>query len=310
MKKITILVPVFNEQDTIEIFINTTRNIIKNIKNKNNDIDFNYLFVNDGSNDNTYNILKEKSAEKEINFISFSKNFGKESAMLAGLKTCYNELKSDAVIVMDVDLQDDPHLIGQMIDYWKDGYNHVITRHSNRKNEGLLKRVSAKCFYKVFSILSGIKNISQGARDFCLMDQKVVKAYIDFPDQERFTKGISSFVGYRKKLIEFDYIPRTEGKTKWNYIKLFKYAFTGINSFSSWYKKFPMILLFIGLIFLTRDLIVINSQYWFDSSLIRIDLVTIAFSFISILIIDLSYKTLNQAKNRPLYYIEDSNLKE
>lgn len=307
-KKILIMTPCYNEQETINKFHKTVTDIVKDMTN---DYDIHILYVNDGSKDMTQIILEDlvKTSDVRTHYITFSRNFGKEAAMLAGFEYSYNK-GYDATIVMDTDLQDDPSLIKEMISKWEEGYQHIYTKHKNRKGESFLKKVFSKAFYKVYAKLTGIKNMAQGARDYSLLDKKVVEAYIKFPDVDRFTKGISTWVGFKKYCIEFDYAQRCGGKTKWSFKKLFKYAILGINQFSDFLKYIPRILMVIFSLLLAGDIVRVslisnglNFFSYFDNTNIRIDIVGLLLSVAFSGIYKVTYDTKKQATKRPIYLI-------
>ena len=182
--------------------------------------------------------------------------------MLAGLNGA-KALDSDAAIFIDADLQDPPHLILEMLKLYEEGYKHIYAKHRKRVGEPVLRTFFAKMFYIVYSFLTKDKNISKGARDFCLMDRAVIDAFLAIKDKNRFTKGIFSFVGFEKKCIEFDYIPRKAGKTKWSFKKLYKYAWLGIRQFSHVHLIIPRLLIFTSFLFLVFDTIfsIINDNF-------------------------------------------------
>ena len=206
MKKITIIVPCYNEEAVLDSFYKE----IKNWYNPN--YEMNLLFVNDGSKDKTLDIIKGFAKEDNtVKYISFSRNFGKEAAMQAGLEKSKDK---DAVIIMDADLQHPPHLIPEMIKNWENGYNIVYTKFASRKGESLLKRFFTKCFYGIFNHYSDVQ-MERGVKDYQLLDNKVIKAFLALPDNNRFMKGIFSWVGFSKICIPFEFIEREKGKSKW-----------------------------------------------------------------------------------------------
>ena len=302
MKRITVIVPCFNEEEVLKLFYQEIKKYL--VK----DYEYNILFVNDGSRDNTFKVIMELQKEdKRIKYISFSKNFGKEAAMLAGLNGA-KTLNSDAAIFIDADLQDPPSLIIQMLEQYEAGYKHIYAKHRKRIGEPALKTFFAKMFYKVYSLITKDKNISKGARDFCLMDRAVIDAFLAIKDLNRFTKGIFSFVGFEKKYIEFDYIPRAAGKTKWSFKKLYKYAWMGIKQFSHVHLLIPRLLIFTSFLFLVFDTIfsIINKNFSYQIMAFEILFV---FVFIAIyVLVKLVYEVRDQGLNRPIYIIEDSNV--
>jgi len=304
MKRITIIVPCYNEEEVLDTFYNEiTKYFLPNY-------DFKLLFVNDGSKDNTLKIIKKlKEKDDRIKYISFSRNFGKEAAMLAGLKGA-KDLNSDACILIDADLQDPPSLILDMIKEYENGYKHIYAKHRTRAGEPKLKTFFALMFYKVYAFLTKDKNLSKGARDFCLMDKAVIDAFLEIKDKDRFTKGISSWVGFEKKCLEFDYIPRKAGKTKWSFKKLYAYAWMGIRQFSHVYKYVTKLSIIFSILLLGFDLIYSIKMNNFNYQILILETLFI-FVFIGIdVILRLLYDIRDQGLNRPIYIIEDSNINE
>ncbi len=303
-KQITIIVPCFNEEEVIEIFYKEiTKYFVDSYK-------FNILFVDDGSKDNTLAIIKQlANQDNRIKYLSFSRNFGKEAALLAGFEGAL-KLKSDAVIIIDVDLQDPPSLIPVMIKYYEEGYLHIYAKHRTRAGEPKLKTFFAKSFYKVYAFLTKEKNLAQGARDFSLMDRKVVEAFVAIKDEKRFTKGISQWIGFKKKCIEFDYVPRVAGETKWSLKKLFKYAMLGIKQFSHHYTWITRLGIFAASVFVLVDVIIriINQNISFYH--IGLNVLVLLLFIILHFIMKLIYDVRDQALNRPQYILQDGNIDE
>ena len=226
MKKISIAVPCYNEEEVLPIFYNA----ICEVANKLKEVNFEFIFVNDGSSDNTVNIMRELSKkDTRVRYISFSRNFGKEAAIYAGLKAA----TGDYVAVMDADLQDPPELIIQMYNILEtEDYDCVGTRRVTRKGEPLIRSIFSKMFYKIINKMSQTE-IVDGARDFRLMKKRMSDAVVSMGEYNRFSKGIFSFVGFKTKWLEYENIKRAAGKTKWSFWKLFKYSIEGITDFST-----------------------------------------------------------------------------
>ena len=221
---ISIVVPCYNEQETINLFHKEIDAVSKSMES-----DFEFIFVNDGSKDDTLKILKELSCDdKRVKYISFSRNFGKEAAMLAGFKAA----KGDYVAVMDSDLQDPPKLLPEMLEYLKEGYDCVATRRVTRKGEPPIRSFFARLFYKLINKISKVE-IVDGARDFRLMTAQMKDAILSLCEYNRFSKGIFSWVGFNTKWLEYENIERAAGETKWNFWKLFLYSIDGIVAFST-----------------------------------------------------------------------------
>lgn len=228
MKLISLVVPCFNEQETIQIFYDE----VLKIHNKLTDAEIEFRFVDDGSKDNTVKILRElNKKDSRVHYISFSRNFGKEAALLAGLESA----KGDYVATMDVDLQDPPSLLPEM---WEDITNPeleldcIATKRQTRKGEPPIRSFFANMFYRLINKMSDTF-IENGARDYRLMNRKFVDAVIQDKEYNRFSKGIFSWVGFNTKWISYDNVERSAGATKWSFFKLFKYSIEGILSYST-----------------------------------------------------------------------------
>ena len=223
MKKLSIVIPCYNEQETIELFINEMKKVETELP-----LQFEYIFVNDGSKDDTLKVLKSAALLKgNINYISFSRNFGKEAALLAGLKS----VTGDFITVMDVDLQDPPELLSEMYQKIQEGYDIVGTRRSDRVGEPAIRSFFAKSFYRIINSISDVKMVD-GARDFRLMTRQVVDAILELNEVNRFSKGIFSWVGFDTYYISYENRERSAGETTWNFWSLFKYSLEGIINFS------------------------------------------------------------------------------
>ncbi len=223
---ISIVVPCYNEEEAIPIFYKETLKVLKEMSLKS----FEFVFVDDGSSDKTLIVLQELSVkDKNVHYISFSRNFGKESALYAGLeKAC-----GDYISVMDVDLQDPPSLIPQMLEAIKnEGYDCAATRRVTRKNEPPIRSFFARKFYKIMGKLSNVP-VVDGARDFRVMTKQYRDAVLSLIERNRFTKGIFPWVGFKTKWFEYENIERVAGKTKWSFWKLFLYSIDGIIGFST-----------------------------------------------------------------------------
>ena len=225
MNKISIIVPCYNEEDVLKIFYNKITEVSKTI-----DADFEYIFVDDGSKDKTLEILKEYSKkDNRVRFISFSRNFGKESAMYAGLK----EATGDYVAIMDADLQDPPDLLKEMYEtLLTKEFDCVATKRKTRKGEPILRSFFSRMFYSIINKMTSTE-IVNGARDYRKKKKKMVDSILEVTEYNRFSKGIFSWVGFKTKWIAYDNIERAAGKTKWNFWKLFKYSIEGITAFTT-----------------------------------------------------------------------------
>jgi glycosyltransferase involved in cell wall biosynthesis len=307
MKKVSLLIPAYNEEETIGLLYNELNKVIDEIP----DYEFEILFVNDGSNDNTLNILRNlRKIDSRINYISFSRNFGKETAMAAG----FDYVSGDAVVILDADLQDPPELIKEMILYWEEGYDDVYAKRRTREGETWFKKYTSSVFYRLLQTMTKIP-IQEDTGDFRLLDRRAVESLKKLREKQRYTKGMFSWIGFNKKEILFDRKPRAAGETKWNYLKLFNLALEGVTSFTTFPLRISAILGTIVSIFsiVYMFIILIKSIIWKDPvkgypSM----MVTILFlggvQLISLGIIgEYVGRIFNETKYRPLYIIDEHN---
>lgn len=237
MNKLSIVVPCYNEENVIETFYNKLMEITEKISDN---YDYEVIFVDDGSKDETFSKMKNLRAKNDkIKIISFSRNFGKEAGIHAGLSNSTGEL----TVVMDADLQHPPEIILEMLKYIEEGYDTVATRRKNRKGEPVFKSFCARMFYKLINNFMEVK-LEEGAQDFRMMKRNVVDAILSLDEYNRFSKGIFNWVGFKCKYIEIDNVKRAAGKTKWSFSSLWKYAMEGITSFTTAPLK---IAIFIGI---------------------------------------------------------------
>ena len=306
MEKISIIVPCYNEALAIPIFYDEICKVFDKLN-----YELELLFVDDGSTDETLLTIKKLLKDKRVKYLSFSRNFGKEAAMYAGLSNA----KGDYVTVMDVDLQDPPKLIPQMINYIKEGYDIVATKRKTRKGEGFFRSLFSRMFYRIINKMSKIEMVS-GARDFRLMTRQVVESVLELREYNRYSKGLFSFVGFNTKWIEYDNVKRVAGKTKWSFRKLFVYAIEGITSFST----SPLVMsAIIGIIFCLISfimimVIIIKTIAFGDPTSGWPSLVCIIFfvSGIQLFCIGVMGEYLSkmymEVKNRPIYIIKEGNV--
>ena len=224
--KVSIVVPMYNEQESLEIIYQELNRVTDTIK----DYEFEYLFVNDGSKDNTLQeIQRLATADDRVRYVSFSRNFGKEAALYAGLSNA----DGDYIATMDADLQDPPSLLPQMLAMIESqDCDNVATRRVNRKGEPPIRSFFARCFYKLMCRLSNI-DIADGARDYRLMSRAMVDSILSVSEYNRFSKGIFAWVGYETRWLEFENVERSAGETKWSFWKLVRYSIDGIINFSN-----------------------------------------------------------------------------
>jgi glycosyltransferase involved in cell wall biosynthesis len=305
-EKISVIVPCFNEQEALPYFYEE----IKKIEKEMNFLDFEYIFVEDGSKDKTLEILRDFSKkDKHVRYLSLSRNFGKEASMYAGLKYA----TGDYVTIMDADLQDPPTLLPEMYKYIKEeGYDQVATRRANRKGEPIIRSFFAKMFYKIINKMSKVEMVD-GARDFRLMKRQVVDSILELSEYNRYSKGLFSFVGYNTKWIEYNNIERVAGKTKWSFWKLFKYAIEGITAFSTVPLAFAsflgVLMCLLAVVFII--IIIVKTIIYGDPvggwpSLACIILFTSGVQLLCLGIIgQYLSKAYLESKNRPIYIIKE-----
>ena len=225
-KMISVIVSCYNEEIALPLFYKEMNRIAK----KMNEVDFEFIFVNDGSKDNTLEVMEKlRKKDKRVKYISFSRNFGKEAAMFAGLENS----SGDFITLMDADLQDPPEMLIEMYDLIiNEGYDSVGTRRVTRKGEPPIRSFFARVFYKLINKISKIEMVD-GARDYRLMTRQMVDAIISLREYNRYSKGLFSFVGFNTKWLEYENVERVAGETKWSFWKLFIYAIDGICAFST-----------------------------------------------------------------------------
>ena len=307
MKKISIIIPAYNEEESLPILYERMVKLMDNMK----EYEFEILFVNDGSKDKTMQIIKEiREKDKRINYVDFSRNFGKEIAMIAGL----DYATGDSVVFMDADLQDPPELIPELVKYWEEGYDDVYAKRKNRKGETFLKKFTSKMYYRVLQSLTNVE-IQKDTGDFRLLDRRCVNALKKMRETGRCSKSMFSWIGYKKKEVLFDRDPRVAGSTKWNYKKLIDLAIDGITSFTtsplriSTYISIPtFITLLAYFIYVIVKSIVTHTAIQAFQAII---LLVLFFSGIQILLFGIIGEYLgrifNESKNRPLYLVNEYN---
>jgi len=304
---ITLIVPCYNEEESLEIFYKAASDVAKKMKQ----VDFEFLFINDGSRDKTLEILRNFSKnDKRVRYISFSRNFGKEAAMYAGLENS----KGDYVAIMDADMQDPPEMIETMYKSIKEeDYDCVALYTKTHKDYSWLRKFFTNRWYKLIGVISSVKQVP-GARDFRLMKRTMVNAIVDMQEYNRYSKGIFSFVGFNTKWIDYQSPDRVAGTSKFNFFKLFRYALEGILAFSTT----PLIIsAFIGIFFCLIAFIAIMViiaktlmfgdpvSGWPSLACIIIFVSGVQLFFLGIIGMYLS-KTYLEVKNRPIYIIKET----
>ena len=307
MRKISIIIPAYNEQESLPILYERLTKLMENLNN----YDFEVLFVNDGSKDQTIEIIKElREKDERICYVDFARNFGKEIAMIAGI----DYATGDCVIFMDADLQDPPELVPELVKYWEEGYDDVYAKRKSRKGETWLKKFTSKMYYKVLQHVTRVE-IQEDTGDFRLLDRRCVNALKKLRESQRNTKSMFSWIGYKKKEVLYDRDPRVAGTTKWNYGKLMDLAIDGITSLTtsplriSTFIAIPTFIVLFGyFVYVIAKCFVVNQPIQAYQSII---LLILFFSGIQILLFGIVGEYLgrifNETKNRPLYLVNEYN---
>ena len=311
-KLISIIVPCYNEEKTVSLFMDEISKIENQMKSESN-VNFEYIFIDDGSKDATASILKDFSKKKEnFNYIILSRNFGKEGALYAGLTAS----KGDFVAVMDVDLQDPPYLLKEMYSSVITGeYDCVATRRTDRKGEPPIRSFFARMFYKLINKISSAE-IVDGARDYRLMTRDMVNAILSMSEYNRFSKGIFGWVGFRTKWLEYANTERIAGETKWSFWKLFLYSLDGIVAFSTAPLAIASVmgLIFCIIAFFMILVIIAKTLIYGDPVAGYPSLVCIIFLIAGVQLFCLGVqgqyisKTYLETKKRPIYLVRESNI--
>jgi polyisoprenyl-phosphate glycosyltransferase len=304
-KTISILIPAYNEEGVLPIL----HERLVALANSTDAYNFEFLFVNDGSSDKTFYIIKKLAYEDpKVSFVNLSRNFGKEIAMIAGL----DNARGDAVVILDADLQDPPELIPKMIHFWEKGYDDVYARRRSRAGESWLKTITSKWFYKILQRSTRIK-IQRDTGDFRLLDRRCVEALRSLRESQRYTKGMFSWIGFNKKEISYERDARAAGKTKWNYFQLVDLAIEGLTSFTTfplrWSSMLGITISFLSFLYiiviLSRTLLggVEVAGY---ASLMAVVLFLGGIQLLSLGIIgEYVGRIFNETKQRPLYLTDE-----
>ena len=251
---ISLVVPFYNEEESIDIFFETIIPILQNVN-----LQFEIICINDGSNDDTlFHLLEKKKIVPQIHIINFSRNFGKDAALTAGIDFAHGK----CLIPIDCDLQDPPELIIEMIKKWQSGADVVVAKRVDRSSDECIKKITASAFYKIYNYISELK-LPENVGDFRLIDRKVIEVLKQFTERQRFMKGLFSFAGFNVECVEYSRPLRARGITKWNYWKLWNYAIDGITSFSTFPLKISTYfgLTVTALAFLRGLFIIFNSIF-------------------------------------------------
>lgn len=306
-KSIYLLIPVYNEEETIETFINTCDKVLSDLTDKYN---IYYLFADDGSKDRTLEILKNFSSKKHyIKYISFTHNFGQESGLYACMREAYNE-GADAAIPMDVDLQDPPELIHDFVKYWEEGYDVVYAHMRSRKNQAFIKKFFSTAFYYIYTALTPVKKVRSGDRNYSLIDKKILKKIIDIKDEKRFIRGVIAYCcPNNRKRVDYDYIERTQGTTKWPFKKMLKYSKNAILEFLVPLLTISEFLAFSSLvIFIVFLILGLANNLWYNYLVVSISVGLFVIFTIIAIVMSIRSKTHHKQKGEIKYSIKESNL--
>ncbi len=308
MKKISIVVPCYNEEESLPLFYKEVNKVTETMKEK---AEFEFVFVNDGSKDNTLEELRNLARkDKRVRYISFSRNFGKEAGMLAGLENA----TGDYITTMDADLQDPPTLLEEMFDTLESGeYDCCATKSTNRKGYSFLRKTFTKWFYNIIGKISKTEMVP-GARDFRLMTRQMVDAIISMREYNRYSKGLFSFVGFKTKWIDFEIEDRAAGTSKFNFWKLFSYAIEGIVAFSTAPLVFAALVgvIFCFIAFILIIFIIVKTLVWGDPVGGWPSMACIMFFvggiqlFCTGIIGEYLAKTYLETKHRPVYIVKET----
>ena len=307
-KTISVIVPCFNEQEVLPIFYKEITKVAADMAG----YDFEFIFVDDGSKDETLNECKKLAeSDDRVKYISFSRNFGKEAAMYAGLE----KSTGDMVAIMDVDLQDPPALLPQMVYAIEtEGYDSVATRRVTRKGEPVIRSFFARMFYKIINKISKTE-IVDGARDYRLMSRQFVNSLLELSERNRFSKGLFGWVGYKTKWLEYENVERAAGQTKWSFWKLFLYSIEGIMAFSTAPLAISAVVGFImcavaavAIIFIVFRTLMFGDPVSGWPSMVCIILFIGGIQLFCLGIVgEYLAKTYTEIKNRPIYICRETN---
>lgn len=304
---LSIIIPIYNEQGNIDRLINRLKGVVSQLN-----VECEYIFINDGSKDDSINIIKNLAKiDSSVKFINFSRNFGHQIAVTAGL----DKAKGDRIVIIDADLQDPPELIIEMFKKMDDGYEVVYAKRKARKGESWMKKITARMFYRILKAITSV-NIPVDTGDFRIVDRKIVDVLKQMPEQQKFLRGQISWIGFNQTYVEYERDERNAGETGYTYKKMIRLALDGITSFSNFPLKFASICGFVvsGIAFLV-GLYALYSRFisgdyvegW--TSIIISVLFLGGIQLISIGIIGEYISRLSSnVRNRPLYIINDSNI--
>lgn len=308
-KLVTILIPTYNEQEVLPMLYDRLVKLMDNLPQYN----FELLFVNDGSKDKTLDLIKEmRKNDSRVCYVNLSRNYGKETAMIAG----FDYINGDCMINIDADLQDPPELIPEMLKYWEEGYDDVYARRKSRKGESFLKKLTSWGYYRVLQSMTNI-TIQKDTGDFRLLDRRCVEAIRQMRESQRYTKGLYSWIGYKKKEILYDRDARAAGKTKWNYRKLVNLSIDGITSFTTaplrWAALIGILVSILGFIYMMIIIIKtlicgVDVPGYASMMVVILFLGGLQLIFLGV-IGEYLGRAFYESKGRPLYFVDSYNEK-
>ena len=307
MKDLSIIIPIYNEAGNIQVLFERLRNVVRDMN-----MNVEYVFVNDGSRDNSIDLIKGLAkTNSEVHYLDFSRNFGHQVAVAAGLDYCTGK----SAVIIDADLQDPPELIANLVSKWKEGYEVVYAKRRSREGESFLKKFTAKLFYRTLKRITSI-NIPVDTGDFRIIDRKVIDVLKKMPEQQKFLRGQSSWIGFRQTYIEYDRDERHSGASGYTYKKMLRFALDGITSFSNLPLRFATItgfvvsgIAFLLILYALYERLVTKNYVPGWASLMLAVLFIGGVQLISIGIIgEYISRMSSNIRNRPLYILRETNL--
>lgn len=309
MKKVSILIPVYNEEKMLPLLVPELKKVMAQEKGK---YEWDVMFINDGSKDGSLGMLRSICGqEPTMHYVSLSRNFGKENAMLAG----FDYVSGDCMVIMDADLQDPPSLIPEMLEYWEQGYEDVYAKRANRGKESWLRKQFSLLFYRILDHSTRF-DILQNVGDFRLLDRKCIEALRELRETERYTKGMFCWIGFRKKEVVFDRGDRAAGQSNWNFWSLFNLAIEGITSFTTAPLRFATMVgavvafaAFLFLLFYVGKRLIIGDPVQGFTTLAAIMLFLGGIQLLTIGILgEYIGRIFNETKRRPVYVVGETDV--
>lgn len=307
MKDLSIIIPIYNEAGNIQVLFERLSNVVRDMN-----LNVEYVFVNDGSRDNSIDLIKGLAkTNSEVHYLDFSRNFGHQVAVAAGLDYCTGK----SAVIIDADLQDPPELIANLVSKWKEGYEVVYAKRRSREGESFLKKFTAKLFYRTLKRITSI-NIPVDTGDFRIIDRKVIDVLKKMPEQQKFLRGQISWIGFRQTYIEYDRDERHSGASGYTYKKMLRFALDGITSFSNLPLRFATItgfvvsgIAFLLILYALYERLVTKNYVPGWASLMLAVLFIGGVQLISIGIIgEYISRMSSNIRNRPLYILRETNL--